>query len=320
MPSNIRDRGTIKRFTLGAPSLAVVAALFGCSEMVEPREPGEEARTETPAMQAGARPNAGSAVAMPPRQTVQQAGATTQKGQSPSPSTEPARDPAVVSRLDEMGEFLRKQDNFFVRADVTTDEILETGQKVQLSAKVEMWASRPNRLRAKMVSDRKEREIFYDGKSFTLWGPKAGAGYYATADAPPTLSELVTVLSTKYDIEAPFVDLFYWGTPQGGLAAVERAQNIGPAKVGKVETDHFALHQSDVDWQIWIERGDKPLPRKLVITTLTEPEQPQHEVTYEWTLDKKMPEAFFKFVPPKGAHRIEFAERPGAAGKGTKNR
>jgi hypothetical protein len=128
----------------------------------------------------------------------------------------------------------------------------------------------------------------------------------------------MTVLSQQYDIEAPFVNLFYWGTPMGGLVAVERAQNIGPATVGNVPCDHFALHQSDVDWQIWIERGAKPLPRKLVIMTMTEPEQPQHEVTYEWTLDKKMPEAFFSFTPPKGAHRIDFADFPGAGEAETK--
>jgi hypothetical protein len=310
MSIKLRDRRTSARITLSASSFALTLALFGCSsEMVEPRAPGEEARVETPAMK-----TQGSALTMP-RQAVQPVGATTQK--SPA-STEPTRDPVVLQRLDEMGAFLREQKNFYVRADVTTDEILESGQKVQLMAKVDLWASRPNRLRAKMVSDRKEREIFYDGKSFTLWGPKAGAGYYATAEAPSTLSELMSVLSEKYYIEAPFVDLFYWGTPLGGLAAVERAQNIGPATIGKVQCDHFALHQSDVDWQIWIERGAKPLPRKLVITTLTEPEQPQHEVTYEWTLDKKMPEAFFTFNPPKGAHKIKFSERPGARGTETR--
>jgi hypothetical protein len=63
-----------------------------------------------------------------------------------------------------------------------------------------------------------------------------------------------------------------------------------------------------VDFQLWIETGARPLPRKLVITTLSDPTQPQHSMLLTWTLNPKLEEAEFKFRPPPGAQRIVFEE------------
>jgi hypothetical protein len=47
----------------------------------------------------------------------------------------------------------------------------------------------------------------------------------------------------------------------GLLPATDRGAVIG------VECDHLAFRNADTDWQIWIESGAKPIPRKYVITS-----------------------------------------------------
>ena len=37
-----------------------------------------------------------------------------------------------------------------------------------------------------------------------------------------------------------------------------------PATIDGVATDHYAFREADVDWEVWIQKGDQPLPRKLV--------------------------------------------------------
>jgi hypothetical protein len=39
--------------------------------------------------------------------------------------------------------------------------------------------------------------------------------------------------------------------------------------------DHLAFRQLDTDWQLWVEKGSRPLPRKIVITTRYEVGDPQ---------------------------------------------
>ena len=75
-------------------------------------------------------------------------------------------------------------------------------------------------------------------------------------------------------------------------------------EVSGTTCEHYAFRQDDVDWQVWIQKGDYPLPRKLVITTTTEAGRPQHTATYTWNLAPSFNEASFTFVPPAGARKI----------------
>ncbi|NOK22037.1 DUF2092 domain-containing protein [Corallococcus carmarthensis] len=221
-------------------------------------------------------------------------------------STAPEIDPQALSALNRMGAFLRDQQSFAVRAETTTDEVLTSGQKVQFSGQSDIQVRRPDRLRADISSDRKQRQLFYDGKTFTVNGPRMG--YYASFDAPPTLAKTIQEAEQRFGIEVPLVDLFYWGTDQSGVRDIQSAIDVGPARVQGVDTEHYAFRQDGVDWQLWIEKGDTPLPRKLVITTVKEPAQPQHAVLLDWNLRPRLDDAAFAFVPAKDSHRIVLEE------------
>jgi hypothetical protein len=224
--------------------------------------------------------------------------------QSAAPASE-ARDPAVLARLAKMGDYLRSLKSFTVKAETAKDEVLNTGQKVQFGGTLEYRYAMPDKLRASIRTDRKWRDFYFDGKTLTQVAPRMG--YYGSVQIPGKVGEVMTGLAQRYDIDMPLADLFYWGTPASGVDDVTSATLIGPARIGGVETDHFALRQAGVDWQIWIERGARPLPRKLVITTTEEPAQPQYSATLNWDLGAQTPAAAFTYSPPKGAHRIELA-------------
>jgi len=215
------------------------------------------------------------------------------------------RDPAVFSRLAQMGDYLRSLPSFVVKAETAKDEVLESGQKVQFSGTLEYRYAKPDRLRASVRTDRKWREFYFDGKTLTQVAPRMG--YYGSVELPGKVGELMTGLAQRYDIDMPLADLFYWGTPASGIDDIMAATRIGPALVAGIETDHFALRQAGVDWQIWIERGARPLPRRLVITTTDEPAQPQYSANLAWNLDARPAASSFTYVPPKSAKRIELA-------------
>jgi hypothetical protein len=215
-----------------------------------------------------------------------------------------AVDPQAIKALEHMGGFLRGLPAFAITAETTTDEVLANGQKIQLSSEAEVRARRPDKLRVDIKSDRKQRQLFYDGKTFTVNGP--AGGYYASFAAPPTLAQTISTAEHRYDVEIPLVDLFYWGTDKSGLKDIQSAIDIGPATIDGVETEQYAFKQRDVDWQVWIEKGDRPLPRKIVITSTQAPAQPQHVAVLDWNLKPNVSNAVFAFNPPKDSHRIQF--------------
>jgi hypothetical protein len=170
----------------------------------------------------------------------------------------------------------------------------------------------PSHLRIDTVNGEKQRLYLYDGKDFTLYGKVIQ--YYATVPAPPTIGQLAAVLADKYDIQIPLEDLFWWGTERVNSNVIVAAADAGPSDVQGTTCEHYAFRQEGLDWQIWIQLGDNPLPRKLVITTTTDESRPQYSAVYTWDLAPSFNEAAFTFAPPAEAKRIVFATVADSAG------
>jgi hypothetical protein len=230
---------------------------------------------------------------------------TTPKSDAAAESA-PAIDTAAVAIVKRMGAYLRTIQAFRLQVESSTDEVLVAGPKIQYGRSADIVVRRPDRLRADVRTDEADRQLFYDGKTLTVYGKRAN--YYATVPAPPTLDALIDTLTSRYGIELPVTDVLYGSASDVLLAKVTAGLLVGPAFVGGVECDHLAFHQAGLDWQLWVERGDRPLPRKLVLTTLDEPSQPQHQAVMTWDLAPTIDDATFAFTPPADAGRILLAE------------
>ena len=235
---------------------------------------------------------------------VQSSAAVESNAAEPSPVIEPK----AMDALQKMGGFLRTLKAYEVSFKVSKDEVLDSGQKVMVDGTSELTVQTPDHFHFSTKIDEAHRDLqfFYNGKSFTIYGNTNK--FYATAPAPATIHELLDVAQERYDIDLPFRDLFIWGTDKADIAPIQSAIYIGPAKIDDVPCDHYAFRNVDVDWQIWIEQGKTPLPRKLVITTMNEKEQPQYISNMNWNLSPKINKQLFTFVAPKDAHKIKFAE------------
>jgi hypothetical protein len=229
-----------------------------------------------------------------------------------------AIDPEAIAALESMGKYLRTLKTIDVHAVVTHDEVQTDGQKVQTTSNVDVLGKRPDRLRAEVTNDRQPRIFYYDGKKFTLWAPVLR--FYTTIDAPSTIGELADKLEDRYNVDLPLVDLFRWGTKDADTKDITSATDLGPSMVDGVTCEQYLFRQEGVDWQLWIQRGDFPLPKKIVITTLTDEARPQHTSVWTWNLAPSFNDAAFVFTPPSDAKVIPFtadlADRLSAKAKG----
>ena len=165
--------------------------------------------------------------------------------------------------------------------------------------------SRPNKLHAHRKSDLVNQEFFYDGKTLTLYNPKENL--YATTAAPPTLEEMLDFARDKLDVVAPAADLVYKNAAEKLLKEAVRIRGRPKRRYWRQVNTHLAFRGAEVDWQIWIEDGSKPLPRKFILTSKKVAGEPQFTVVMRsWDLAPKLTDKEFTFVPPKGAKKIEF--------------
>ena len=183
---------------------------------------------------------------------------------------------------------------------------MKMAKRVQYETSVDMLARAPNGLRVQVKSDRQDRLFLYNGKDFTLFGQRTN--FYATAPAPPTIGELIERLKEKFGIDTPLADLFYWGTDKSSANEILSASDIGPSQVDGTSCEQYIFRQPGLDWQIWIQQGEYPLPRKLVLSTLGDEARPEYISVMTWNLAPSFNDGAFTFDPPQGVMRIAFSE------------
>lgn len=214
-------------------------------------------------------------------------------------------EPQAEKLLRRMSDYLAGRQQFSLKAESTLEAVLTSGQKLQYDSPATLMVSRPNKLRAHRKGDLANQEFFYDGKTLTLYNPRENL--YATTAAPATLDETLDFAREKLDIIAPAAELLYKNAAEKMLKEASAGFVVGQSIVAGVKCSHLAFRGAEVDWQIWIEDGDKPLPRKFMITTKQVSGAPQFTVLIRsWDVATKLSNQEFTFTPPKGAKKIEF--------------
>ena len=211
--------------------------------------------------------------------------------------------PEAKAVLDRMGAYLRDLQAFTIQAHGTRDEVIDHGFKLQHNETASLQVQRPNRMRASVSGDLRNREFVYDGKTITIDSPDDNV--YATTATTDNLGKLIGGLLDS-GVELPLIDVLYQATAGTLTENVRTGQLVGDANIEGVDCYQLAFRQADADWQLWVEKGDRPLPRKIVITTLHEVGDPQFSSTLTWNTQPKFGKDSFTFVPDKDAQHIPF--------------
>lgn len=214
-------------------------------------------------------------------------------------------DPQAEKLLRRMSEYLAGRQQFTLKAESTLEAVLTSGQKLQYDSPATLSISRPNKLHAHRKGDLANQEFFYDGKTLTLYNPRENL--YATVAAPATLDETLDFARERLDIIAPAAELLYKNAADRMLKESSSGFVVGPSVVAGVKTTHLAFRGAEVDWQIWIEDGGKPLPRKFLLSSKKVSGEPQFTVLIRnWDVAPKLTDREFNFTPAKGAKKIDF--------------
>ncbi len=219
----------------------------------------------------------------------------------------PVIDPQADELMRRMCDYLAQAQTFSVTAEVWQDVQLDSGQQVQAGRTVDLQVRRPNRFHAEVHSTRHSRGLYYDGTSITLLDRVHNL--YGTVPAPATLDDALDVASERFGITLPLEDIIVSDPYQSGMGKVTSGILLGPVTVLGVACEHLAFSLGTVDWQLWIEQGARPVPRKIVITYKDEEGTPEYAaILSNWDFQTTLPDNLFTFEPPAGTLMINVAE------------
>ena len=231
-----------------------------------------------------------------------------------APDPVPARlvEPRADELVRKMSDLLVASKAFALEAEEVYDEVPEDLPRIQLTSRRHVALRRPDRVAGTAAGDAINRSVWYDGKTVSVLDDAQNV--YVRMDVPPTSTGPWTRPSDRTGMVIPLADFLYSDVYDRLMGSVERGVYLGIHDVGGIPCHHLAFEQATIDWQLWIDAGPQPLPRKLVIAYKTEDEVPQYEVTIrKWNLAADVPDALFEFQPPPGA-------REGGAAGGLRRR
>ena len=219
--------------------------------------------------------------------------------------TAQAEDGSALNILKTMTEYVSKQGSLSVKYDSDVEVVSPSLQKIQFSASGEVSLSRPDKFRATRTGGYADVEIISDGSTVTVHDRDAKR--FAQIAAAADFDKLVEKLRTDSILEIPGADLLASNAFEALSSEVLESKVVGSGIVDGVLCDHLAFRNAETDWQIWIESGERPLPRKYVITSKTFVTAPQYSLRLrDWKAGDVGGKAF-EFAPPSGSTRVEIA-------------
>jgi hypothetical protein len=203
-----------------------------------------------------------------------------------------------------MADYTAGQKSISATFDSDIEVITPELQKLQFTSSGQLTLSRPDKLRIKRTGGYADVEMVFDGKKLSLYGNNAKT--YVQADLAGSVDQLIDVLQTTSGGAMPGTDLLLTNSFDELTANAIDARHIGQGVIDGVECEHLAFRGIDTDWQIWIESGPRPIPRKYVITSKTLAGAPQYSLKIkDWKTDVPADAEAFVFKPPADAQKAD---------------
>ena len=213
--------------------------------------------------------------------------------------------PDAVTALERMGQHLKSLNQFTLSAATTSEDVLDDNEKITIGGRITYRVKTPNRMVLDVVTDKRERQYFYNGETVTVYAPVLK--FYSAFAGADTIAKTISEVEDTYGVEVPLADLFYLGTKgsEADASNIISAFYVSNSTINGAVCAHYAYRTATANFQVWIPKGGEPLPCKIVRDIPDDPARPQYTAVLTWETNEKFADDTFDFRPPKDAKKIE---------------
>jgi hypothetical protein len=220
----------------------------------------------------------------------------------PAGAAEPAR-PVVSAEardlVERMGKSLLAQQFSFTARTLRVYRDANN-QPLHIGHVIKVVVRRPDRLRIDVNGDDGETQLFYDGKTTFLYGPQTKK--YASASAPDNIEAMLHAMAKRLRVDFPLADFVDNAPAKSVLFGITSGREVNTATIDGTPCAHLVFDQPGIEFEMWIEKTERAVPRRLVATYHSVPDQPIFYAEFsDWNFDIHPADAEFVFQPPPGA-------------------
>lgn len=202
-----------------------------------------------------------------------------------------------------MSDYLGKQTKMSFDIDTSLEVVTTDEQKLSLTSSGSLTMVRPDKVRMIRHGGFADAELYFNGETLTLF--RRDQNLFSKVDIPGSVDHLVEELRDKYQRPLPAADLLSPNVYAAMMPDVKDVKDLGTGFIRSIECDHIAFRTDEVDWQLWIARGDRPYPVRVIFTSKKVAGSPQYQIDVSnFKTGDQVSTKDFDFKPPPGARLV----------------
>jgi hypothetical protein len=212
--------------------------------------------------------------------------------------------------IQQMGKTLSANDFSFLTRTIRVYQDND-GQPLHIFHTIKVVAHRPDRLAVHRTGDDGENDLFYDGKTVSIFG--ATQKKYATVATANNIPAMLDDVSDRLNVDFPLADFLDKAPDKAFLSGVKSGRVVGTVTIDDKPYRHLFFSQAGgIDLEVWLDNTQQAVPKRLIITYRLLPGQPEFIAEFsDWNFSAHASDTDFAFQPPAGATKIELPTEKG---------
>ena len=187
-------------------------------------------------------------------------------------------------------------------AKIVNEDDLDGEMMLYLTHHYTVSVERPDKIRMDVRGYVDNRKSYMNNGTVTIIN--ADKSTYGQVKVSANINEALDDLSNKYGFAIPLTQFLYsdmakdTNVPKEGFF-------LGEVFVDSKPCYYLAFPGKEWDIQVWIEKGETPLIRKIAYVDKMAKGQPRSMISINWDLDPKLSEEIFTFKAPEEAYKAK---------------
>ena len=228
----------------------------------------------------------------------------------PAGKAKPEISEEARAALQRMGDSLRAQ-QFGFQAQTIRLYAGPKGEPLHIFHTLDVTVRRPNRLLVLRNGDDGPGKLVYDGKTLIIY--MADGNKFASVPVPDNIEGMMKEAMGRLGVDFPLADFLTDAPSKSFLSGVTAGEVVNTMTIDGIPCLHMFFSQPPgIELELWVEKNDQSLPRRLIVTYRSLPGEPNFVATMsKWDFSVHPSDADFAFQPPAGA--AEVALKPPAS-------
>jgi hypothetical protein len=179
------------------------------------------------------------------------------------------------------------------------------GQPLHIEHAMKITVHRPDRLLIDLTGDDGATKLSYDSKTVVIYGVETKK--YVSIPVPNTIQGMLEKLMGERGFDLPLADLLTDAPDKSFLQGITSGREVNTVTIDGTPCRHLLFTQRPgIEIELWVEKNDGALPRRLIVTYRSQPGQPSYVAElYDWDLAAHPADADFVFQPPAGSESVQ---------------